>query len=181
MEMIKVTFDTVADVVSDILTSQKEACVYCIADENCAVVGSNCGANMDKIRDKNIRLVQINHEGGTIILSPGDVEIGIFTEGYAGNDYRDSIVNGILALLEQNGHKPVVSGNDILVNDRKVCGFGSRMFGKILYTAIQVSVGINLDLIKEICTKPMVKQPDGLMNYGVTTEDVLDIMYKTFE
>lgn len=181
MEIIKVTLDTVTDVVSGIIATQREALVYCVADENCAVVGSNGGANMDKIRDKGVRLVQINHEGGTIILSPGDVEIGIFTEGYIGNDYRDNIVNGILALLEQNGHKAIVSGNDILVNGRKVVGFGSRMFGKILYTAIQVSVGINLDLIKEICTKPMVKQPDGLMNYGVTTEDVLDVMFKAFE
>ena len=180
MEVIQVTLDSVTDVVSDILTNQKEACVYCVANENCAVVGSNGGANIRKINNLGIRMVQINHEGGTIILSPGDVEIGIFTEGYVGNNYRNSIINGVLDLLKQNGHDAVVCGNDVLVNGRKVIGFGSRMFGKILYTAIQISVNINLDLIKVLCTKQMVKQPDALMNYGVTTEDILGILEKTF-
>lgn len=181
MEIIKVTLDTVTDVVSDIIKNQKEAFVYCVADESCAVIGSNGGADVTKIENIGIRKVGINHEGGTIILSPGDVEVGIFTKGYVGNKYRDSIVSEILSVLKQNGFEAVVSGNDILVNDKKVVGFGSRMFGNILYTAIQISVGINLDLIKVLCTKPMIKQPDGLKNYGVKTQDVLNIIFKTYE
>lgn len=180
MELIQVTLDTVTDVVSDILENQKEACVFCIPEENCAVVGSNGGANMNMIQKKGIKLVQIKHEGGTIILSPGDVEIGIFTNGYTGNEYRNAIVNSIIDILKNNGYKPVISGNDVLVNGRKVIGFGSRMFGGILYTAMQISININLDLIKSICTKPMTKEPDGLANYGVTTDDILNIINRIF-
>ena len=180
MELIQVTLDTVTDVVSDILENQKEACVFCVPDENCAVVGSNGGANMNMIKNKGIKLVQIKHEGGTIILSPGDVEIGIFTNGYIGNEYRQNIINDIINILKDKGHDPVISGNDVLINGRKVIGFGSRMFGNILYTAIQISININLGLIKSICTKPMAKEPDGLMNYGVTTDDILNIINKTF-
>lgn len=181
MKIIQTTFDDVANVVTGLLAQQKEACVYCVADENCAVVGSNGGANMNEIQKKNIRLIQINHEGGTIILSPGDVDIGIFTEGYIGNEYRDSIVNGVIELVKHNGYSAVLQGNDILINGKKVIGFGSRMFGKILYTAIHISINANLELIESICTKPMVKVPDSLKNYGIKTEDILDIMFEVFD
>lgn len=179
MEIIKTTFDEAIDLVTNIISEQKEACVYCISDENCAIVGSNFGANIQEIERCGIRSGQINHEGGTIIASPGDVQIGILTEGYSGHVYRDIIINGIIDKLKANNHDAILEGNDILVNGRKVVGFGSRMFGKILFTAIQVSIDINLDLIKSICTKPMTKMPDGLKNYGITTQDILDILFDT--
>lgn len=179
MEIIKTTFDEVTDLVANILSEQKETCVYCVSDENCAIVGSNVGANMQAIQNHGVRLVQIKHEGGTIIASPGDVQIGIFTEGYMGHAYRDTIVNSIIDKLKANGHDAILANNDILVNGKKVVGFGSRMFGKILYTALQISIDIDIDLIRLICTKPMSKTPDGLKNYGVTTQDVLDILFDT--
>lgn len=179
MEIIKTTFEDVTDLVTGILSEQKEACVYCVGDEYCAIVGSNCGANTNEIQKRGIRLVAINHEGGTIIASPGDVQIGIFTEGYTGNIYRENIINNIITKVRNNGYNVVIANNDILVNGKKVVGFGSRMFGKILYTAIQVSINIDVDLIKSICTKRMEKIPDGLKNYGIITQDILDILFDT--
>ena len=177
MEIIETTYDDVTDLISNVLSSQKEACIYCVSDENCAIVGSNGGANIQEIQNNGIKLVKVNHEGGTIITSVGDVQIGIFTEGYVGNTYRDHILNSIVKKLKNNGHDAKLIGNDILINGKKVVGYGSRMFGKILYTAIQVSVGVDIDLIKSICTKPMVKEPDGLSNYGIATEDILNILF----
>ena len=177
MEIIKTTFSEVTDLVTNILSEQKEACVYCISDENCVIVGSNGGVNKTEALNRGIRLVEIKHEGGTIIASPGDVQIGIFTHGYTGNNYRQQIISNILDKLKQNGHNAILDKNDILVNDKKCVGFGSRMFGDILYTAIQISVNIDIDLIKTICTKKMSKVPDGLSNYGIITEDILDILF----
>lgn len=181
MEIIKTTLDDVTNLVLGILSEQKEAVVYCLADDYCAVVGSNGGANEDRIRDLGIKMVQIKHEGGTIILSPGDVDIGIFTAGYQGHGYRKRIVDRIIDKLNENGYKAVVEGNDVLIDGRKVVGFGSRIFGKILYTAIHIAVDSNMDLIKTICTKDMQKTPDALMNYGINTQDILDIMSEVFE
>jgi hypothetical protein len=36
---------------------------------------------------------------------------------------------------------------------------------------------MNLALIKAVCTKPMVKEPAGLEVYGITTDDVLNIVF----
>lgn len=181
MEIKKTTLEDVNDLVFDILSNQSEAIVYCIADDNCAVVGNNGGADLYEIRKSGIKMVQINHEGGTIVLSPGDVDIGIFTEGWYGKDYRSEIIDRIINKLRKKGHNAVVSGNDVLVNGKKIVGFGSRMYGKILYTAIHIAVNTNVDLIKKICTKDMVKSPDALSNYGIDTQDVLDIMTEVFE
>lgn len=179
MKIIKTTFDEVTDLVANILVQQKETCVYCISDENCAIVGSNGGSNLNAIENLNVRLIQINHEGGTIVASPGDVQIGIFTEGYVGDIYRDLIISKIITKLKENGHNPQLVQNDLLINGKKVLGFGSRMFGNILYTAIQISIDINIDLIQSICSKQMIKIPDGLKNYGITTQDIIDILFDT--
>lgn len=181
MKIIKTTLDEVSNVVFQTLTDQSEAIVYCVADENCAVIGSNGGADFDNINRRGIKKVEIRHEGGTIILSPGDIDIGIFTLGYSGSKIKDDIVNKIIDYLHEKNIKPVVSGNDVLIDGKKVIGFGSRMFGNVLYSAIHIAVSVNLELIKDICTKPMHKIPVGLEQYGITTEDILKILSELFD
>lgn len=176
MKMIEATLDNVSEIVPEALASGEDCAVYCVADEHCAVVGSNGGADLDMIDRLGIRLVQIKHEGGTIVLSPGDVDVGIFTRDYSGDIYREQIVEGLTKLLREHCSDVKVSGNDILAEGKKVCGFGSRMFGETLYTAIHISVGVNISLIRQICTKQMVKVPTGLNNYGITTTDIMSVI-----
>lgn len=180
MEIIKTNFDDVSGLVEDILKNQKEAVLYTVSDQYCAVVGSNGGASISAIKNAGIKCVEINHEGGTIVISPGDIDIGIFTKGYAGRDYRDRLVDKLLTKLAEKSYWAACVDNDILVDGKKVVGFGSRMFGGILYTAIHISVNIDLDLIRKICTKPMQKTPDGLINYQINTKDVLEILSDIF-
>lgn len=180
MDIIKTNFDDVSAMVSDILSNQKEAVLYTVSDQYCAVIGSNGGADMQAIKDVGIKCVQINHEGGTIVISPGDIDIGIFTRGYAGTEYKDKIIDELLKKLEEKSYWAACIDNDILVDGKKVVGFGSRMFGDILYTAIHISVGIETELIKKICKKPMQKLPDGLINYRINTVDVLEILTDIF-
>lgn len=177
MKLIEATLETVSTIVPEALASGEDCAVYCVADAPCAVVGSNGGADLDAIDRLGVRLVQIKHEGGTIVLSPGDVDIGIFTQGYKGDEYRAAIVNRLVTLIREHGRRAEVAGNDVLVDGKKVCGFGSRMFGKTLYTAIHISVGMDLENIKSICTKKMSKIPAGLGGFEVTTEEVVRIVY----
>lgn len=180
MNFIKTTHDDVSAVVSEVLRSQTDACVYCVAEDYCAVVGSSRQVNVAQANNLGVKIVEIGHEGGTIIVGPGDIDIGIFTTGYSGDTYRVRIVDAIIAKIREQGHEALLDGNDICINGKKVAGFGSRMFGNVLYTAIHVSVGINQEYIRTICTKPMQKVPDGLKNYGLTTSDILEILANTF-
>ena len=180
MEIIKTTLDEVTNQVFSKISDQSECIIYHVFDENCAIVGRNGGSNIDRIRKHGIRMVEINHEGGTIVASPGDISIGIFTKDYKGREYRDDIVIKIINRLRENGHDASIDGNDVVIDGRKVVGYGSRRFGNILYTAIHIAVNTDLELIKAVCTKDMNKIPDALSNYGIYTEDVLGIMSDVF-
>ena len=49
----------------------------------------------------------------------------------------------------------------------------SQNINGVVYTAIHISIGMDLDLIKAICTKPMVKTPKGLQDYGITQDEII--------
>ena len=42
------------------------------------------------------------------------------------------------------------------------------------YELVQISINQDLEVIKNVCLKPMVKVPKGLGEYGVTTEEIID-------
>ena len=44
----------------------------------------------------------------------------------------------------------------------------------IFYTAIHVSVTVNIEQIKNICQKAMYKMPAGLSDFGITEKDAED-------
>ena len=181
MKIIKTTLDEVTNQVFNNISDQSEGIIYHVFNENCAIVGRNGGSSIEQIQKREIRMVQINHEGGTIVASPGDISIGIFTKDYKGREYRDEIVDKLINRLRENGYNASIDGNDVVINDRKVIGYGSRRFGDILYTAMHIAVNTNLEMIKTICTKDMKKIPDALVNYGINTGDILEIMSKVFE
>lgn len=176
MTIIRTSLEKAEETIHAVLEQQEEACVYCLPDEACAVVGSCGGADVQWAQRNGVRTGSIQHEGGTIILSPGDVEIAIFTHDYSGHTYRQLIVETLMDKLRQGGHDVRIDGNDVMLNGKKVVGYGSRRFGELLYTAIHFSVGVNEELIGHICTKPTRKLPDGMSRYGITTEDILAIL-----
>jgi hypothetical protein len=53
-----------------------------------------------------------------------------------------------------------------------VCGICITRYGNLDFTGVAIGINTNLDHIKAICKKPMVKVPKGLSDYGITTEEV---------
>lgn len=181
MECIKVKMEEVTNVVHELISCQREAMVYCVQEDSWAILGNNSEKEMCNAKRLGVNFVQVNHEGGTMITSPGDVDVGIFTNGYYGNFLRDEIIRQIMEKAHKYGYEAVLVGNDMLVDGKKVIGFGSRVFGKILYTAIQISVNLNEELIEKVCEKESHKIPGGLKQYGIDTSDIVDILSKVFD
>ena len=73
--------------------------------------------------------------------------------------------------LKSKGLNAEYVSNDIVVDGYKVCGMAITRYGRIDYTAGFIGINTNLDNIKAICKKPMVKVPKGLSEYGITTEE----------
>ena len=110
------------------------------------------------------------YNGGTLIANKGDLVFAHFYD--IENGWRDRYVEYFLAWLKNKGLNAEYVDNDVLVDDRKVCGTCITRYGRIDYTTIFISIDPNLDHIKAICRKPMKKVPKGLSDYGITSEEV---------
>lgn len=110
------------------------------------------------------------YNGGTIIGNKGDMAFAHF--GETENGWMMRFVNYFLDWLKSKGLNAEYVSNDILVDGYKVCGMCVTRYGRIDYTAGFIGVNTNLDHIKAICKKPMVKVPKGLSEYGIATEEI---------
>ncbi len=182
MEIINVTPSGAEDAVKRVWAAGEETCVCSAADAPCVIVGSNGGSDEAAAKRLGVLVVHMGNEGGTIVTNTGDVDIGIFTDGYGGDGIRDRLI-GLIAeeVKARTGITMTLNGNDHMVDGRKVIGHGSRMFGGVLYTAIHIAIHTDLPLIRHICTKPMAKTPGALSDYGVTTEFVVHALEKAIK
>lgn len=132
-------------------------------------------------KDNNIEVYSSFNAGGTIIMDKGDVDIVVLKE--KGWDIGKYLGDNILQYLKNKGLNVENNGNDILVDGTyKVASYSSINLGDAInhyiYTAGHISINPNLEMIKCICKKEMVKIPKGLSEYGITTEEIVDLVTK---
>ena len=78
--------------------------------------------------------------------------------------------------LQTRGLNVVLDNNDVLVDGYKTASCAGKALEpdfRWIYTCFQISINQDLEAIKNICKKPMVKVPKGLGEYGITTEEML--------
>lgn len=110
------------------------------------------------------------YNGGTIVGNKGDIAFAHFS--HPDNGWHNKFIAYFLDWLKRKGLNAEYVSNDIVIDGYKVCGMCVTRYGRIDYTAGFISVNTNLEHIKQICKKPMVKVPKGLSEYGITTEEV---------
>jgi hypothetical protein len=121
--------------------------------------------------ERGYEVYKMHRNGGTFVLSEGD--IGAFGVGRVGNTFLKDFVTHMIAKLRERGLNAYWENNDVLVDGYKVCGISASITrNSKQFFVFHVAININLDDIKAICTKPMVKVPKGLSEYGVTAEEV---------
>lgn len=170
METIELNSRNIIDGFNTIINEKKECAVYGIPDKHFVFKGTSDLINLEYCEENQIELLQIPNEGGVIVLSEGDFEIGIFK--YNGWDIHTDLIEFFQRELSKTIQNIIVLDNDLIVdNEYKVAGLSSRHLGNnYVYTAMHISVNVDLDLINNICTKEMKKIPKGLSNYGITTD-----------
>jgi hypothetical protein len=63
--------------------------------------------------------------------------------------------------------------NDVLIDNHKVASGAQINAHGYQYMSYQININSDIELIKAICNKPMVKVPKALKDYAVTTEEML--------
>lgn len=143
---------------------------YVVIESPVAIVHRKTQVDEEVCKQYGYEVVESYNNGGTILANAGDI---IFSHLEAPENgwifkFADYFVNW----LKAKGLNAVYEDNDILVDGYKVCGLCVTRYGRIDFSSAILSIHINLDHIKAICKKPMVKVPKGLAEYGITTEEV---------
>ena len=172
MELIELNGLNVNDGIKEIIISQKECIVYGIPDKNYVFCGYSNILNKQFCVENDITLLDFPNEGGVIVVSEGDFDIGHFSKK-TDNTFNDDFAKTLETYLKEKNIDARFMGNDLIVDGKYKCGsFSSRRFGEIIYNAFHVSINCDLEMIKNICLKPMVKIPKGLKEYGISTQQI---------
>lgn len=133
--------------------------------------------------ENNILYRYERRQGGCLVLFPNN----ILTLDIRPVEEQQIVRNfeGDFALFLQNkGLEVDIDKNDILVDNKKIVGqvafpLPSPCEG-LLYFGTQISINSDSELIDKICTKPMNKVPGALIDYGITTSEVMNWMLDWF-
>ena len=118
---------------------------------------------------------EAGHLGGSIVCFPGDLSLCRVSWGPDG--WGEEITAKFAAYLETTGKEVRIDGNDVLLDGKKVMSWAEAFLRSgWVQTVAHFSVNTDLDLIRELCTKPMLKTPGQLSDYGITAEKIISLL-----
>lgn len=152
-------------------------CVIVSYINNQVNYGFNDKPNFEYCEKHNIPCANIGRMGGTFVVNKGDIGFGYITKGL-NNTIGFSLYNEFTKFLQEKGLNAVKQDNDILIDGFKVFGWASYYYKEFdaIYITAHMTLSVNIELIKNICTKPMNKVPKGLNNFGVTRDEVIQFL-----
>lgn len=158
-EIINTTTEKMVSDIFDTIEKQKKAVLLSITDKTLIWNGNNGEYNKEYCNECNIPVYPFYTGGGTIVTTPGDLNMGICIPLNFGADIS-YILNGIANVFQKYTSKNVeVLGNDIIVNGFKVLGSAFYERNKMFMFVASVSMSDKSDLICNICLKHSTKQP----------------------
>lgn len=167
-------------VAKDLATNNEDGIVLNIAKEIWMASGQVENSYSKLAKEKyNLNMYEGIFIGGTAIVFPGDISILQLKHDLS--DIGTRIINKTKDFLASRNIESFISGNDLLIaegnENYKVASWGSGWKAKD-YTenVVHISIGMDEELVDEICTKNCVKKPRGLSYYGIKTSDILDII-----
>ena len=152
------------------LLKDKNNTIIVTNKETCVLVGNN-DCDLEFCQSNKLPIYE-THQGGTIVNFKGDVCVGNYQDAF--NDYGEQFMIKYANWLKTKGLNASFVGNDVVVDDNlKVGSYMSTFINGCLYTAIHLSFGMDLYLIRSICKKKMEKTPTGISEFGITEEELL--------
>lgn len=161
------------------LISNKNETVF-VTSKGISVLKGADNLNEEYCNNNNLNIYKTHQFGGTIINFENDLCVGNYQPAH--NNFGMRIMEGIKDYLASKDIHSIINENDVLIEGKyKVASYMSTFINGCLYTAIHISIDINLETIKNICTKPMKKIPKGLSEYGITQNEMKNLILKLKE
>lgn len=155
----------------DDLANSKNETVIITNNENCILIGENSYNEVN-----GLTAYKTHNAGGCLVNFKDDVCISEFTDKEidTGEIWMDKLVE----YLKNKGLDVQKEGNDVLVDGYKVGSYMRANIDGCWNTACHISIGMDLDMVKKVCTKEMHKVPIGLKEWGITQQEIIDLYNK---
>lgn len=152
----------------DNLIENKNETVIITNDKDCILVGENDYNKVD-----GLEAYKTHGTGGCLVNFVDDVCVSEFSDKEipTGKQWMEKLA----VFLKNKGIKAEIYGNDVLIDGNKVASYMRDLKNGCWNTACHISIGMNLDLIKQVCIKEMVKVPQGLKDFGITQQEIIDL------
>lgn len=151
---------------------------YGIHERETVNYGTANDVNLLYCKWHGIDAYNIRRSDGCIVAQRGDLSfIRIHPDR---DEFHYKFTAFLCEKLTMLGIPAIIDRNDLMVENFKVAGCTSRILpdGR-RYTAMHVSINVNLKHIQHICMKPMKKTPAGLSQWGISG-DLIEIWLLDF-
>lgn len=154
---------------ADCLSEHKEGFDVFFNKETFLQTGRTETSDVSKAKELGIPVWTAEHKGGSIVCFDGDLSLCLLKRG--NNSYGFEWMNVCARLLEKAGADVGFDGNDLLADGKKVASWASAALPNgWMQTVAHFSVSIDIEIVKMLCTKPMLKVPGALSEYGIDAE-----------
>lgn len=170
MNLIKTDSLNITNILEKYIKKQEQGIFYGINNKKVVFVSNINLVNTNACNELNYKIIETLHKGGIIVANPGDITIACF--GPIANTWVKDFGVYLVNYLKDQGLNAIFEGNDILIDGYKIAGLSAKIYGNIQYSNIHIGINTNLEDIKNICLKPMIKIPKGLSDYGFSTKEI---------
>lgn len=154
-------------------TNGHEGLVIHICAEPCVWTGQLPTLDEAECKRRGLTVCRGRYLAGSIVNMPGDLSLCLTTWG--DSEQAPQWVDKLAAYLDRRGIAITRDENDVLADGKKVISWARATTAEgWQQSVVHCSVGMmDLELVKAVCKKPMVKVPGSLAEYGITAEELL--------
>lgn len=151
------------------INAKKNSLILCDAKETVIANGHGSNFDVDYCNECGFKIVPLYSSGGAIVFTDGDLAVGLVINKEAGFETQ-YLVKKVIEIISKYTTKTVErSGNDILVDGKKVSGSTTYNQNGMIAIIFNLSFSDKTELISKVCTKHSAKQP-GYIDF-MTRED----------
>lgn len=132
--------------------------IYIMTTNNTYAFHGNDPMDYKLCEDLSVEAIELGYSGGTIIGDAQDLGI-LLVMPREFNITPMMISQKVLSIIGEFIDNAEISGNDILVDGKKVMGSMNRRVGNSFVWAAQISFADHDELITKICNKTSAKKP----------------------
>lgn len=185
---MRLTYVDVAGALTEtrrLVQEQEEGLLVNFGDNFFCGCGKHANFREDVCKDLAIPVLHANYLGGTIVIFPGDLSIMEVKRGHS--LFGEKTIQCLHKYLYSKGLPVCIKGNDLLLYDVdtrmacKVASYGANWVGDMTETGVHVSINMDLELVKRICIKPMIKVPGALSQYGITAQELWQVIFDNLD